>query len=159
MKQASLVITIRDGKLLLGRKQGDPEIGAGTVNGPGGKREPVDLTMLDYALRETREELAIELDRANTKKVAIITFFAGGKPSFEVHFYRADRFSGEPRETEAMIPEWHPLGNIPYGRMLEADSHFFPRLLAGETFNANVYYREKAKGFEGIELFPFLDHD
>lgn len=158
MKKATLAIIIRDEKLLLGRKQGDPEIGAGTLNGPGGKLEPNE-SLLDCLVREIREEVAIEIDRTSAKKVAIVTFFVTSVPDFEVHVYRADRFSGEPRETEAMIPEWHALDHIPYDRMLEADSHFFPRLLAGETFNANVYYREKAKGFEGIEFFPFLDHD
>ena len=158
MEKATLAIIMRNGHILLGRKQSAPEIGEGTLNGPGGKQDPGE-TLLGCMVREAREELGIELDRKNTEKAAIITFFAAGEPGLEVHTYRADTFSGEPRETESMVPEWYPLDRIPYDQMLEADPHFFPQLLVGETFNANVYYREKARDFERIEFFPFSDHD
>jgi len=58
-------------------------------------------------------------------KVAIITFYAGGVPNMEVHFYTTESFSGEPRETESMVPEWHHRDKIPYGRMLASDEHWF----------------------------------
>ena len=160
MKIATLAIITRGNQILLGRKQGSPEIGEGTLNGPGGKYESEkDLSILNCLVRETEEELAIELDPSKVEKVAIITFYAAGEPSFEVHTYRTSNFSGEPSETESMVPEWHDLDKIPYERMLESDSHWFPKLVRGETFNANVYYREKAKGFIRIEFLPFVDHN
>lgn len=160
MKIATLAIITRGNQILLGRKQGSPEIGEGTLNGPGGKFESEkDSSILDCLVRETEEELTIELDRTKAGKVAIITFYAAGEPSFEVHTYRTSDFRGEPSETKSMVPEWHALDNIPYERMLESDRHWFPQLIQGETFNANVYYREKAKGFVSIEFFPFIDHD
>jgi ADP-ribose pyrophosphatase YjhB (NUDIX family) len=155
MKIATLAIITQGNKILLGRKQGSPEIGEGTLNGPGGKFEtPRDKTLLDCVINETREELDITLDPVRLEKVAVITFYAGDEPSFEVHVYRTDYFSGEPRETESMIPEWHDIDKIPYDRMLESDKKWFPQLVRGEKFRTNVYYREKAKGF--IKIDPFL---
>ena len=75
----------------------------------------------------------------------------------EVHFYTTDTFSGEPRETESMIPEWHHRDKVPYERMLESDSHWFPEIFRGEKFRTNVYYREKAKGYIGMDPFLPLD--
>ena len=158
---ATLALITPGTRILLGRKQGSPEIGEGTLNGPGGKMEPIDTTILDCVIRETREELGIELNPKNLEKVAIITFYAGKEPNMEVHIFRTDTFRGEPRETESMIPEWHDIDRIPIKeRMLESDLHWLPRILLGEKFNANVYYREKAKGFlPPIDFFPFIDRE
>ena len=159
MKIATLAIitrVVREGRqILLGRKQGTPEIGEGTLNGPGGKMDSSDKTPLDCVVRETEEELGIKLDRTRTKKVAVITFYAGGEPDFEVHVYRTSHFTGEPRETESMVPEWHNVDAIPFDRMLESDAHWLPQCLDGEHFHANVYYRERAKGLLDIEFFYF----
>lgn len=109
MKKATLAIVIHNNKILLGRKQGSPEIGEGTLNGPGGKQEPGE-SLIDCLVRETEEELGILLDREHVKKTNVITFFANGEPSFEVHFYHAPVFTGNPHETMSMMPEWHEIG-------------------------------------------------
>ena len=154
----AVLIPLPEDYILMGRKQGSPEIGEGTVNMPGGKMEPIDKTIRDCAAREVLEELGIVVDPAKLEKLAIITFYAGGVPNMEVHFYRADSFSGEPRETESMIPERHHRDKIPYGRMLASDEHWFPQLLLGIKFYTSVYYREKAKGFLKIDPFFPLDN-
>jgi 8-oxo-dGTP pyrophosphatase MutT (NUDIX family) len=155
MKIATLAIIIREGKVLLGRKQGAPEIGEGTLNGPGGKQEEGE-TLEQCLIRETEEELGIALDASKSEKVAVITFFAGGNADFEVHVYRTEDFTGKPRETSSMVPEWHDTSRIPYDRMLESDRRWLSRVIYGEKFCANVYYRERAKGFISIEFLPFV---
>lgn len=164
MKKATLAIIRRGSKVLLGLKRGGSEIGDGTLNGPGGKFDAAlgDKTNLDCLVREVLEEVEITLDPKQVEKVAIITFFAGGEPSFEVHIYRTSIFTGEPCATDSMIPDWYEIGYIQelaQTRMLESDRTWFPQLIAGEKFNANVYYREKAKGFLRIEFLPFIDHE
>lgn len=154
MKIATLAIIERGDDILFGRKIGSPEIGKGTLNGPGGKQEAGE-TILECLIREVLEELGIMLDPARVEKCAIITFHAGGVPDFEVHVYRTNHFTGIPRETESMIPEWHDRAAIPYERMLESDLHWLPQLIKGEKFNANVYYQERAKGFLNIDFLPF----
>lgn len=155
MKIATLVIVERVDEVLLGLKRNGCEIGDDTLNGPGGKLKFWE-TLLMCALRETWEEARILLNPFKIKKVAIITFYAGGIPSFKVHVYRTRSFIGKPRETKSMVPGWYRIENLPVDRMLESDRHWFPQLIRGDKFNANVYYREKAKGFLSIEFLPFI---
>ncbi len=154
MKTATLALIIRKNEILLGRKQGSPEIGEGTLNGPGGKQEPGE-SILECLVRETKEEVGILLDPTKVEKCAVITFYVGETPDFKVHVYRADTFSGEPIETESMVPAWYDITDIPFERMLESDRAWFPKLVQGATFDAEVYYRERAKDFLSIKFHPF----
>ncbi|MHB1163113.1 MAG: 8-oxo-dGTP diphosphatase [Minisyncoccota bacterium] len=156
MKIATLGIITRGNKVLLGLKQGNPEIGEGTLNSPGGKQERGE-TILECLIREVEEEVGIFLPPEMTEKVAVIVFHAGGVPDFEVHVYRAHKFVGEPCETESMAPAWYDIDKLPIDRMLESDRTWFPQLIRGEKFCANVYYQERAKGFLDIEFLPFVE--
>ncbi len=156
MKIATLGIITRNDHILLGRKQGKPEIGEGTLNGPGGKLE-LGETLVECLVRETEEELGVILDPTRLELCAVITFFVNGVADFEVYVYRANYFFGEPKETASMVPEWHVIDKIPFGRMLESDDKWLPQLVRGEKFYANVYYKERAKGFLKIEFSPFID--
>lgn len=158
MRIATLAIITPGNQVLLGLKKGKPLIGAGTLNGPGGHLEPGE-TILECVIRETEEEIGITLEPEKVEKVAVITFYSGGVPDFEVHTYRAYDFIGEPKETESMIPEWYDIDRLPVDRMLQSDRAWFPQLIRGEKFNANVYYRNRARDFNRIEFFPFSDPD
>lgn len=159
MKKATLVLIVRTlrGKqeILLGEKRGGSEIGDGTLNGPGGKQEPGE-TLLECACRETEEEVGIRLNPALLEKAAVLTFYAAREPDFEVHVYRAFAFEGVPTATESMVPGWYPVEKLPLDRMLESDRRWLPQLLCGERFNAQVFYRERAKEFERIVFLPFV---
>lgn len=153
MKVATLGIIIRNNQVLLGfKKKG--EIGSQTVNGPGGKVEEGE-SLEECLVRETKEELGIELDKEKLEKTAVITFFAKGVVDFEVHIFRTSIFSGTPQETLDMIPAWYDIDNLPFDKMLESDRKWFEKAIHGDKFNANVYYRERASGFEKIEFLPF----
>ena len=155
MKIATVAIVLRknETEVLLGYKK-TGEIGARTINAPGGKCEPGEST-IDCVIRETEEETAIRLDSADLQFIAVITFCAAGTPDFEVHFFRTSAFSGIPKETDSFVPRWYEVGKIPFEQMLESDREWFPKVIIGEKFRAKVYYRERAKGFEKIEFFPF----
>lgn len=150
MKQATLALIVRDGKVLLGEKKRG-EIGTGTLNGPGGKVEPGE-TPEECVVRETREELGIALDPSKLDKLGVITFFVQNIADFQVHLYHTEYFSGEARETEDMIPEWYPIDSLPFERMLESDREWFARAARGEHFDAEVYYEERAKTFKQIRF-------
>lgn len=156
MKIATLGIITQENQVLLGLKRGGSEIGEGTLNGPGGKQESGE-TILECLVREVEEEVGIILDPAKAEKVAVITFYTAGVPDFEVHVYRTSHFTGEPRETESMIPMWCNVDTLPIHRMLESDRDWFPLVIKGEKFCANVYYQERAKGFLEIKFLPFAD--
>ena len=152
MKIATLVLLVDGNWILLGRKK-KGEIGTRTLNGPGGKCEEGE-SLADCAIRETREEIGITLRKENLEEIATITFFAAGNPDFEVHVFRA-QYEGTPQETADMTPEWHQLDNLPFKEMLESDREWFAKAARGETFRANVYYKERAKHFECIQFLPY----
>lgn len=154
MKLATLAVIVCDGKLLLGEKKRG-EIGTGMLNGPGGKVEPGE-TPEECVIRETREELGIELDREALDRVGMIRFHTGEGPSFAVHIYRTGAFTGELKETDEMIPSWYPTDHLPYERMFESDRLWLPKALAGEYFDADAYYDGAMKDFRTITFHPTL---
>ena len=156
MQVATLgVILNAEGLVLLGEKKRG-EIGAGVLSGPGGKLDPGE-TPEECLLRETREELEIELDPASLEQVALIDFYAEGQPDFRVYVYCATILHGEVHETADMIPAWYPMTDKTFARTYEADRYWLPQAVRGEKFKAKVYYRERAKHFSHIEFLPFTD--
>ena len=153
MKIATLAIIVRENRVLLGYKK-KGEIGAQTLNGPGGKCEP-DETLEECVIRETNEEVGITLHEKDLNKTAVITFFAADKPDFEVHVYWTDTFDGVPIETIDMIPNWYDIDKVPYEKMLDSDRTWFAKAIDRETFRANVYYKHRAKEFERIEFLSY----
>ncbi len=153
--RATLAVIMRNEKILLGEKLTGP-IGKGTLNGPGGKIEGTESAAA-CIIRETKEEIGIGLFMSSLKHQAVLTCIADAcGPYMIVDVFSTTRFQGEPRETPDMRPIWFPCHEMPYDRMLEADRHFWPKLLAGERFRANVYYEKpKATGFKKIEFFPY----
>lgn len=153
MKIATLGLIVEDGMVLLGEKKRG-EIGTGVLSGPGGKLDPGE-TLMDCLIRETREELEIELDPRSLDHVAVIDFHAAGEVDFRVYVYRARILSGQLRETDDMIPAWYPINDDTFNRTYEADRHWLPKAVSGEKFVANVYYRDRARDFDRIEFLPF----
>ncbi|MBE9550342.1 MAG: 8-oxo-dGTP diphosphatase [Proteobacteria bacterium] len=126
---ATLLFIIRDGEILLIRKKRG--LGAGKINGPGGKLEG-DETPLQCALRETHEELGIHAISPEFCGEHQFQFVDGY--SLHVHVYRAADFTGQPVETDEAIPLWFPLDAIPYAEMWMDDRIWLPLLIAGEKF-------------------------
>lgn len=153
MKIATLGIVLNDtGHILLGEKK-KGEIGTGVLSGPGGKLDPGE-TLETCLIRETREELEIELDPVSLDQVALIDFYVGGEVDFRVYVYRARILHGALRETADMIPAWYPLTDATFARTYESDRHWLPQAARGERFRANVFYRDRARDFDRIEFFP-----
>lgn len=132
---ATLVFVVRDGEvLLIEKKRG---LGAGKVNGPGGRLEPGE-TPLAAAVREVEEEvLATPSGLARSGELRF-QFLDGH--SIHVHVYRADALHGEPAETGEAVPFWCPLAAIPYERMWEDDRHWLPHLLARVPFDGRFLF-------------------
>jgi len=153
MHIATLGIILKDDKILLGEKR-KGEIGTGVLSGPGGKLE-LGETLQECLARETREELEIELDPASLELVANIDFHNGDEVDFRVFVFLAKILSGEIHTTADMIPAWYPLTEATFKRAYESDRHWLPKAARGEKFDANVYYRSRARDFSRIEFFPF----
>lgn len=132
---ATLLFVIREGKILLIRKKRG--LGAGKINGPGGKVDPGE-TPLECAIRECQEELCIT-PLAPTYCGQHLFQFVDGY-SIHVWAYRCEQFSGTPTETDEAEPLWFELDDIPYDQMWEDDRIWLPLLIQGQTFLARYVF-------------------
>ena len=128
-ERATLLFVIRDGHvLLIHKKKG---LGAGKINGPGGRIEPGEQPA-EAAVREVQEELRVT--PTGVKKAGELMFqFTDG---FSIHGYvfTASDLVGEPSETDEATPQWFPLDDMPFDRMWQDDRVWIPWMLAGKPF-------------------------
>ena len=127
---ATLAFVIRDGRILLIRKKRG--LGAGKVNGPGGRIEPGE-TPAAGAAREMQEELGIQpvdLVRLGEHRFQFVDGY-----STYVHVYRASDLRGTPVETDEAVPLWVALDAIPFDEMWEDDRLWLPLVVAGRRFS------------------------
>ena len=118
--------------------------GKGLWNGFGGKVE--DETIEENIVRELGEE--IEIIPKIFEKVGVIKFrFEGDKRDWnqDAHVYLITKWSGEPTESEAMLPKWFKRGEIPYEKMWDADKIWMPMVLDGKKINATIYFGKDNK--------------
>ena len=132
------MFVVRDGNMLLIEKKRG--LGAGKVNGPGGKIDPGE-TPMEAIIRECQEELHIT--PVGARKLGELWFSMSDSPDILCHVYRADNFDGTPTETDEAVPLWTSLDAIPYGRMWEDDRHWLPLVISETTFHGRfVFERE-----------------
>lgn len=123
-----------DQLLLIEKKRG---LGAGKVNGPGGKQEPGE-SLAETARRETLEEVCIDVSDARHAGILKFAFVDGYH--LEVHIYVSESWAGTPCETDEALPFWCPVDAIPYQRMWEDDGHWLPQVLAGLTVDSEMVF-------------------
>jgi 8-oxo-dGTP diphosphatase len=127
--RATLLFVVRDGEvLLIHKKRG---IGAGKINGPGGKIDPGE-TLLECALRETHEEVGVHALNACQRGVLRFQFVDG--LSIHCTVFIADGYTGDLVETPEATPLWAPADDLPFDRMWADDRHWLPVMLSGRTF-------------------------
>lgn len=126
---ATLLFVVRGGQVLLIRKKRG--LGAGKINGPGGKLDPGE-TPEECAVRETEEELCVRA--TGVSEVGRLSFqFVDGMRLY-CHVFRADGCLGEAQETEEAIPRWTPVDAIPFEEMWADDREWFHLLMARRRF-------------------------
>jgi len=132
---SALLFVVQGGRVLLIRKKRG--LGAGKINGPGGRLEPGE-TPEDAALRETREEVGVVALGVREWGELRFQFTDGYK--LQCHVFSADGCEGEPTETDEALPLWTPLGAIPYDEMWADDREWFPLMLSGRRFSARSIF-------------------
>ena len=128
-ERANLCFIVKDGRVLLIRKKRG--LGAGKVNGPGGKIEPGE-TALQSAIREVQEEIGVTPLLIEDRGVLHFQFADGY--SLECAVFIANDLEGEPIETVEAAPFWVAIEAVPYGEMWADDRHWLPQVLAGKSF-------------------------
>jgi len=144
VNDATLVFVVDDDRVLLIRKKRG--LGAGKINGPGGKVDPGE-TALACARREVKEELCIDIH--DLTNVGRLRFQFVDNYSIDVQIYIATRFDGEPTETDEAIPLWFNINEIPYNEMWEDDRIWLPQVLGGKNVDGRFV-------FDGDKM---LEHD
>lgn len=133
--RATLVFVIHAGQILLIRKKRG--LGAGKINGPGGKLDPGE-TFRSCAIREVEEELCVT-PLALEERGALSFQFLDGY-GLEVRVFTASGCLGEAHETPEAIPLWTPISRIPYDEMWADDRIWLPHMLAGKQIRGRFIY-------------------
>lgn len=142
-QRATLLFVVRDDQvLLIHKKRG---LGAGKVNGPGGRVEDGE-TPLAAAVREVEEELGIT--PLDVEPCGELRFQFTDGLALLVHVFRAADLRGEPRESDEATPFWAPLDAIPFEWMWADDRLWFPMMLRREGFDGRFT-------FDGDTLLDF----
>lgn len=126
--RATLTFVLEDRRVLLIRKKRG--LGAGKVNGPGGRIEPGEEPV-ECATREVEEELGITPLGLEYRGENLFQFTDGY--SIHVYAFVASSYQGKVRETDEATPLWTDLDAIPYDEMWEDDRLWLPHALAGRA--------------------------
>lgn len=132
---ATLLFVIQDGRILLIRKKRG--LGAGKINGPGGRLEAGEQPR-EAAIREVQEELLVtptDLEKGGELRFQFVDGYA-----IHVHVFRAGGLIGEPTETDEATPIWADIDAIPYDEMWEDDRIWIPHLLEGRPFEGRFLF-------------------
>ncbi len=142
VKEATLCLLFRDGKILLAMKKRG--FGTGKYNGPGGKKnEGEDIETA--AIRETEEEIGVKIE--NMEMMGVIDFYFAHKPDWnqKVSVFRVNKWVGEPTESEEMKPEWFDFDKIPFDKMWADDRYWLKRVIQGKKIRASFLFDQKSE--------------
>lgn len=143
LPDVTLLFLIRCDEVLLAMKK--RRFGEGRWNGVGGKLEPGE-SITQGLVRETSEEIGVEVDAADLTQVAEIEFYfpPGPKSAYNqrVHAFIAHKWQGEPTETEEMRPAWFHLDKLPFGSMWDGDDHWVTLALNGRFVSGKMYFKD-----------------
>ncbi|MBQ8451840.1 MAG: 8-oxo-dGTP diphosphatase [Clostridia bacterium] len=134
----TLVLILKDGKILLGEKKRG--FAKGTLNGIGGKQDPGE-TIEEAMIRETQEEIGVTPTAYNLiGKIHFDMWYKGEHANMFLSIYTCTKFNGKIQETEEMLPNWYDVKNIPFDRMLQDDLLWMPLALAEKKFVGEVSF-------------------
>ena len=148
---ATLVFVIKGDRILLIRKKRG--LGAGKVNGPGGRLEAGE-TFGQCAVREVQEELGVT--PLNLTKLGHHAFqFVDGYSTY-VHEFHATDFVGTPVETDEAAPLWFTLADVPYHDMWEDDRYWLPLVIQRRKFAGRwVFEGDRMLDYE-LDVCPLV---
>ncbi|MFK8015143.1 MAG: 8-oxo-dGTP diphosphatase [Gammaproteobacteria bacterium] len=134
-ERATLLFVIDGDQILLIRKKRG--MGAGKVNGPGGRMEG-DESSEACAVRETIEELHVTPLSPTLRARQRFHFVDGYR--LTVFCFVSYAHEGIATETDEAAPLWTALDAIPYEEMWADDALWLPRILRGEIVDGRYIF-------------------
>jgi 8-oxo-dGTP pyrophosphatase MutT (NUDIX family) len=156
LRRSTLCILVGNGRILLAKKKRG--FGIGKWNGVGGKQEEGE-SIEAAAAREAKEEIGVVLK--SMRKVAVLNFYFPESPDKDwdqqVHVFIADKWDGDPKETEEMAPMWFGLDEIPFKEMWDDDIHWMPKVLEGKKVEGDFIFgkEQRLSSFKMREVAGF----
>ncbi|MEO5781498.1 MULTISPECIES: 8-oxo-dGTP diphosphatase [Arthrobacter] len=141
----TLCFLLRDGavgtQVLLGTKK--TGFGVGKIVGLGGHVEPGE-SQAEAACREVYEEAGIVVREHDLRIAGQIQFVFPARPEWNMStsLFTARRWTGEPAESDEIIPEWFHISSLPLERMWQDAGHWLPLALAEGTVEAVITLNE-----------------
>lgn len=145
-------------KILLGKNlRSFLDIGIGLWSGFGGKIEPGE-SMSDCLCRELCEECGIHpigfLEIGTLKWTWVDKLIA-----HDVLVYLILDWTGNPVNSDEMLPRWFNVAEIPYNKMWQCSRFYFPALLRLKAFQGSFNYSRKFGNFVVDGNFKILNKE
>ena len=146
-ERAVLCFIVKDGSILLIRKKRG--LGAGKINGPGGRIEPGE-TPREAVVRETREEIGVTPLGIEERGELQFQFTDG----YSLHciVFQARDLEGDLIETDEADPFWCAVDEIPYDGMWQDDRYWLPLMLEAKPFLASFEFDGEQMLSKEIEI-------
>ncbi len=135
-------------KVLLGlRKKVSLNFGENLIVGIGGKLEEGE-TEEEGVMREVYEEIGVWL--LKFVRMGRVRFLFSNKPEWNqnVTIFVAEKWDGDPVETDVIEPRWYEKKKLPESQMWHDNQFWVPKVLDGERVNAAFLIDEDKKVVE-----------
>jgi 8-oxo-dGTP diphosphatase len=146
-EKAVLCFVIDDNRILLINKK--TGLGAGKINGPGGRIEPGE-TPCEAAIRETTEETGIT-PISPVQRADLSFVFTNGYSLYGSVFI-TKKWRGTLTETDEADPFWCSVDEMPWDQMWEDDPLWLPEVLSGKYASGRFIFDEDVMLSHQIEF-------
>lgn len=144
----------REGRVLLAKKIKQGGLGEGNFLGIGGKVNPEE-SFEESALREVKEEIGIQISELT--EMATVYFYFPHKEAkemwnMEMKVFTAEKWKGEPHDTDEMQPRWFKKDTVPFDSMWDDAHYWLPYVLEDKRLEAHCMYGEDNKTVEEFSI-------
>jgi 8-oxo-dGTP pyrophosphatase MutT (NUDIX family) len=144
LSQRTVAFLVRNDQVLLGYKK--TGFGKGNYLGIGGKIETGESEVI-AAAREIEEEIDVKVEATQLEKVADLSFVFPTKPDWsqQVHVFLCKEWTGEPKESSEIKPEWLTPNNIPFSKMWDDAQFWLLAVLSGHKLKGVFTFNDDLK--------------